>query len=293
MVFRFQRLRFSFIARDTIRFPAGAPANVLRGALGTVFRHTACVPECPGAKACERRHVCAYARIFEPAASGPGPSGLADWPRPFVFRARHLDGVVVQPGEPFWFDLHVFLLEPWVVEQFVITFREIGRQGLGPGRGRAGLSCAEPLGPSEITLDPPAIAPARIRVEFLTPTALKHEGGIAERPEFGILFARIRDRIGALSAIYGEGPLAIDFQSAGARAAQVRMTRCDIATVELSRRSSRTGQTHPIGGFTGAAEYEGELGEFLPYLEAARWTGAGRQTVWGNGEISVTALDRP
>ncbi|MCU1257176.1 MAG: hypothetical protein JWO80_61, partial [Bryobacterales bacterium] len=42
-----------------------------------------------------------------------------------------------------------------------------------------------------------------------------------------------------------------------------------------------------IGGFLGTAEYEGELAEFLPYLQAAKWTGVGRQSVWGKGEISV------
>jgi len=60
--------------------------------------------------------------------------------------------------------------------------------------------------------------------------------------------------------------------------------------VELARRSSRTGRVHPIGGFVGEAEYEGELGEFVPYLKAGKWVGVGRQTVWGKGEISVQAL---
>jgi hypothetical protein len=43
----------------------------------------------------------------------------------------------------------------------------------------------------------------------------------------------------------------------------------------------------------GSADYEGDLAEFLPFLEAARWTGVGRQTVWGNGEIHVIPFDSP
>ena len=46
-----------------------------------------------------------------------------------------------------------------------------------------------------------------------------------------------------------------------------------------------------MGGFIGEAEYEGEMAEFVPYLAAARWTGVGRQTVWGHGELEVTALE--
>jgi hypothetical protein len=64
------------------------------------------------------------------------------------------------------------------------------------------------------------------------------------------------------------------------------MSRCDIRQVSIERRSSRTGQRHPLGGFIGEAEYEGDLlHEFLPILRAAQWTGIGRQTVWGKGEI--------
>jgi hypothetical protein len=37
----------------------------------------------------------------------------------------------------------------------------------------------------------------------------------------------------------------------------------------------------------GEADYEGELGEFLPILRAAEYTGVGRQTVWGKGSIGV------
>ena len=66
------------------------------------------------------------------------------------------------------------------------------------------------------------------------------------------------------------------------------MTRCNIQHVETSRRSSRTGQIHSLGGFVGEAEYEGDLTEFVPYLRAAQWTGVGRQTAWGKGALVVT-----
>src|SRR5579864_5416949 len=115
MTFDLYALRFHFVARDSISFPPGGPANSLRGALGHALRKMACAPDCPGferrpTRDCELRAACAYARIFEPAALGPGPSGFADWPRPFVLRASHLDGCTVAPGEPFWFGLNLFEL---------------------------------------------------------------------------------------------------------------------------------------------------------------------------------------
>jgi hypothetical protein len=184
---------------------------------------------------------------------------------------------------------------------------------LGPARGKVELTTVSRLNQSgdphsliyengrietqsnrpPLTLD---LAPAselisRLRVQFLTPTELKSGHQIAARPEFAMLATRARDRISTLRDLYGEGALTLDFREFGARAASVKMTRCNIANVDIERRSTRTGQTHSIGGFIGEAEYEGDLREFLPFLKAAQWTGVGRQTVWGKGQIAIsTAL---
>ena len=127
----------------------------------------------------------------------------------------------------------------------------------------------------------------KVTVRFQTPTELKSAGGLAERPEFPIIFGRLRDRISTLRALYGAGALEIDFKGLGERAAQVQLRRSDLAWEQVKRKSGRTGQVHPIGGFTGEAEYVGHLAEFLPWLRAARWVGVGRQTVWGKGDVRV------
>jgi CRISPR/Cas system endoribonuclease Cas6 (RAMP superfamily) len=126
-------------------------------------------------------------------------------------------------------------------------------------------------------------------VKFTSATELKSGRRLAERPHFRVLFGRARDRVSALCSLYQDGPLDIDFRSMGQRAADVEMTRCEVQWRDVSRRSSRTGAVHPLGGFVGEAEYEGELTEFVPILKAAEWTGVGRHTVWGKGTIEVRA----
>lgn len=272
MTFAFERLRFHLRAQDALHFPAGTSANILRGGFGTVLPRID--PE-------------AYARIFAP--SHAGPSGLADPPRPFVFRAAHLDGRHIEPGETFHFDVHLFDQRQPAAPHFARAFEQLAREGFGPSRGRAELLTVEPLAAPELRFDEPGTADA-VRVRFVTPTELKTADGLADRPEFGVLFARLRDRISTLRALYGPGPLAIDFRAMARRAAGIEMTGCRIRQVSLGRRSSRTGQDHPLGGFTGEARYEGSLGEFLPYLYAGKWTGVGRQTVWGKGEIDTEPI---
>jgi len=206
----------------------------------------------------------AYSRFFAPRAAS-GPSGFADPPRPFVFR-------IFGPLEV---GLNLFLTREPAIELFTQVMAELGTLTSVSGTERLCLTLCAPDRPVE-----------RLRVRFLTPTELKG----AERPEFGGLLARIRDRVSTLRELYGEGPLAIDFKALGERANLVSMTRCELAPVVAERISRGTGQRHPMGGFTGFVEYEGDMAEFVPYLEIARWTGVGRQTVWGKGEIAYETL---
>lgn len=287
MTFEFQRARFQFRAATPLRFPPGKAGNTARGAFGGILRKQICLPRCNDAKTCDIRDACPYARVFAPqAAPGAGPSGLIDRPRPFVFRAAHLDGSTIRAGEKFHFDVHLFDVRDSALPNFVRAFEQLGQEGLGPSRGRADLMNVDQ---SHLVFDlASTVEPTtRARIRFVTPTELKNGREIADRPEFPILFGRLRDRISTLRALYGSGPLDIDFRAMGEAAAAVTMTRCELTHIDTERRSSRTAQRHPLGGFVGEAEYEGDLGPFVNYLKLGKWIGVGRQTVWGKGEIEV------
>ena len=248
MTFDCFALRFRFRAKQPIRFPHPA-ANAIRGALGFQLDPA----------------------LFAPAGT-TGPSGLRNRPRPFVLRASHLDGKAIEPGEEFEFGINVFYHD---------DPRTAGFEPVLADRAELIRSASERI---VIPLTPSAGPIVRVSVNFLTPTELKSEGGVADRPEFPILFGRIRERLNALRLFYGPGPYITEWPT---HAAHIRMTRCEIVWEKATRRSSRTGQTHPLGGFTGSADFEGDLTAFLPYLRAAHWTGVGRQTVWGKGQIAL------
>lgn len=310
LTFEFYRFRFHFRAAGPIYFPPYKSGNIVRGAFGGIFRKLVCIPECRDSKTCDVRTTCPYARVFEPqAARGEWPSGLADWPRPFVFRAAHLDAHTIPPGAAFYFDVHIFDTRDPALPYFVLAFAQLAREGLGPGRARAELTAVDQLdldgsktaqvfggnrswmgelaAPIAVDLAATPEHVDGVQVRFVTPTELKSDRQVVDRPEFGILFSRLRDRISTLRALYGGRPLEIDFRAMGERAATVRLARCELNGTEVDRLSSRTGQRHPLGGFVGEAEYEGDLNEFMPYLRLGKWVGVGRQTVWGKGEINI------
>ena len=296
-VFAFRAFRFEFQAQGPVFFPRGMAGNIFRGAFGQIFR-----------RICEGQADDLYARIFAPQSVN-GPSGFADAPRLFVLRPRDLEGHRFRPGDKFRLDVHFFDLDEGLLTHFILAFLQFAREGLGPGRVPVELITVWALmlerQPGEIvwsrTDDHSGILPAplaidlhptggptieRLRVEFRTPTELKSEGSIRTVPEFAVLFRRVRDRISTLASLYGQ-PLHFDFKALGEHAKTVWLTDSQLQWEQVQRRSSRTGQQHSLAGFVGWAEYEGELSEFVPWLQAGYWSGVGRQTVWGKGEIAV------
>jgi hypothetical protein len=338
--FSLYALRFQFTARGRLQFGSGkaahaldshvsaTAANLVRGGLGAALRRNSCPPTCPRPGECplslQPPTACSYARLFMPRASfeprvsrarsgvsqstgppsrGPRPSGLADWPRPFVLRTTHLEGETIEDGSSFHIGVHLFDLRAGAVSDLEAAFSGWGRHGLGLNRTEALLTAVEGASePLHLFLDPSADPVSRIMVHFLTPTELKSHsllpaspqesssGAGKSLPPFELLAARIRDRLSTLSALYGGGPLPIDFRGFTQRAAEVQTVGGALHQVAAERSSRRTGQTHSLGGFVGHVEYQGDLAEFLPYLQAAAFTGVGRQTVWGKGEIRVASV---
>ena len=259
MIFRLRTRRFDLLAVNRVSFPAGSAANTLRGTLGKLLWGSP-----------------AFSAHFAPRLS-TGPSGLADPPRPFVLRAAHLNGAVFEPGQSFHFDVNIFDSRAALEETFARALSEPAATGI-----RLLHDPAPPVWQS-LDLNPASPATA-VTIAFRTPTDLKGKLTPGEIP-FAVLFARVRDRIATLSTLYGDGPLAIDFKGMATRAAAVRNVSSELFYCHVNRQSKSSGNTHPLGGFTGLADYEGDLTEFIPWLHAAWWTGVGRHTVWGNGVI--------
>ena len=216
------------------------------------------------------------ADIFSPRAAN-GPSGFGDRPRPFVLRAAALEGQRFDRGERFTLGVNAFLP---AFQKFRQTFERV----------KWPLVEARELAPVSLALAAEKAASrgvSGIKVRFLTPTELKDGGEVLREPRFDVLLKRARDRISALCALYQGGAPEADYQALGDSARAVTLTSSHIEDIAVERLSSRTGQTHSIGGFIGEADYEGDLTPFIPWLEAAGWTGVGRLTVWGNGWIST------
>ncbi|MFL6451279.1 MAG: CRISPR system precrRNA processing endoribonuclease RAMP protein Cas6 [Bryobacteraceae bacterium] len=266
-------LTYRFRALDPFAFPAFLTGNVFRGALGSFLQSA---------------NSAAYRVLFEPTE--PGSTAGKTPPRPFVLRSRTVEGQNYSPGEIFSVQLNLFLTRVELVDALSAALTAMGDAGFGPTRSRAALLLPPEQVRHSLRLDE-AFEPTRsLRVCFQTPTELKSNGEISPPGPFFVLVEQVYERLRRLITLYGSGDPGQNLKSLCKDARSIALTGTDLRPIEVSRRGTRLGQTHPLGGFLGWAEYSGNLGPFLPLLQAASFIGVGRHTVWGNGEISSKRL---
>ncbi len=303
------------VAREHVIAPADRLPNMLRGAFEMAFRRLVChdvTLDCP---VCPLLGQCPYPAVFRPSPP-PGSDRLSkaqDLPRPFVFEppVTHADRLAA--GDELRIGLTVFGTANRWVPYLVVALRALAERGLGPTRGQLFLTRVTALGPSiaheVFDVGSNVVRPStdglrlpnlvalisdsdarRVRVRFLTPTTLKREGRLVERPSFADLVCRIRDRLSSLAAFFGDGPLDMDFAGVGRVAANVCTAECHTEWVRRTRRSSRTGHVHELSGFVGEAVYEGDLGPWMPLLRMGEAVHVGKYAVWGNGRLRLEAV---
>jgi hypothetical protein len=275
--------RIELEAQDDLELPEGGEANLFRGALGAALRRICGCEECRGREA--EGEKCWYRRLFKPRWP-EGPSGYRDAPRPFVLRWRRGDLSVTRAQT---IELNLFLFEPdnalWGV--FEQAFKLAGARGLGPKRTKLKLIRLERLRQICLPVDGEPVS-GNLRVEFTTPTELKYSAVVLDRPQFAPLINRLAERVHALGSLYQGWPEGTDYGDLLTCVQEVKLADWQWQRQDSFRRSSSNGHIHSIGGFKGWAEYSGPVGRFLPLLEIGYWTGVGRQTVWGKGEIRVS-----
>ena len=269
--FEFYSVTFQFRAQDPFAFPAFLTGNVFRGALGSFLQSA---------------NPSAYGVLF-----GSGAPVGSTPPRPFVLRCRNLDGRSFSPRQIFSLRLNLFLPDLDLLQPLTAAFTAMGDAGFGPTRGRATLLLPPEHAWHSLRLDEPLETTRKIRVYFHTPTELKNKGEISVPGSFDVLFGQVYTRLNRLNTLYGSGEIPLNQNALRKQARSVQLSSASISRVDVSRRGTRLGQTHPLGGYIGSADYSGDLTPFVLLLKAASFTGVGRHTVWGNGEISTERLE--
>ncbi|HSV32266.1 MAG TPA: CRISPR system precrRNA processing endoribonuclease RAMP protein Cas6 [Atribacteraceae bacterium] len=308
---------FFRIARYRITLAAGKQGLILppykgatfRGGFGTVFRRIACAVRGQDCLSCLLKAQCPYAYIFEtsPPENSQALSKYESIPRPFVLEPPTETKTFYAPGETLDFQLLLFGRAIQYLPYFIVVFREMGETGLGRGRRPFVLTKMAALGRQEAveiysaqtntirhldqsdTYCPPQFPPpSQIQVNFITPVRLIDDGACATVPEFHILFRQIMRRISALAYFHHGQRLEADYGGLAARSRQINLSANKTSWQELERYSRRQDQRINIGGLVGAAAYQGNLTEFMPWLALGEYVHVGKNTVFGLGKYELT-----
>jgi hypothetical protein len=287
--------------------------SVLRGAFGITLRRLVCHDLALACRACPLEVTCPYPQTFEPRppAGAERLSALQDVARPFVFDPPTDERAEFAPGEAVSFGLVTIGRASRLVPYFVSAFRNLADEGLGPRRARFDLAEVAALdargtatalyqdtsplvrlaAPTLRTRDlvrPDDAERTRVTLRFVTPLELKDQGAPVRRPDLGPIVRRLRDRANMLSTFFGDAPLALDFRGLALLADGVRLVEERTRTVQVNRRSSRTGQRHDVGGLLGEATYEGAaIPALMPLLRLGEAIHVGKHAAFGNGRVEV------
>lgn len=308
------RLRFHCEADTPLHLGGLQAGSNLRGALVEVMRRATCAgdPSDPAHMA-----VCPVCWLVA-AQEHPGQER-----RGYTLAPPLLKDFALRPGETFSFHITLFSSAMRYLPYFVLALPEVGRAGVGPGRGRFTLKsivAESPQGlehhvlaegenvvrlPAAAISHPELVQSAaviagridptqpRLGIHYLTPLRLVVDGRLLKSPDFGVLFARLLERLDDLAIQYAEGERRSpdELQRLWGLANRVRLVESQAAWADIPSGSSRSGQRTWISGLIGLAWYSAPVEiwpELLPWLLWGEIAQVGKDTAKGNGVFRIS-----
>jgi len=289
--------------------------STFRGGFGMALKKIACKTGDAECSSCMEYRACPYIYIFNtPPPPETEMMRLYDAaPHPFILEPPFDNRRFFQPGDHLAFGLSLLGRGIEHRDLFWDAFEEMGKTGIGKGKGRFKICGIRPAKGDAETADAGQEAELRedvcirkihfferglerdngggrgqISLNFLTPTRIQ----IQSRPITDIPFhALIRSLLRRASLLYyfhgGGDPSAWDFHGWIERATPVRQMKCDLHWYDWERYSSRQAARMSLGGVVGEVEFDGDIGPFLPLLRAGEILHVGKGTAFGLGKYTV------
>jgi hypothetical protein len=302
--FRFGVFRFVIRAAEPLHLPR-YKGSTFRGGLGRFFREAVCINPKQDCRECILHKSCAYSYCFETPADDSGNVRYSNWPHPYVLEPPLEGNGEFQRGERMELQLVLIGRGLGYLPFFILVIELLGKNGIGKGRGRyileqvvSGDGTTVYSGDRRSSLAPfPVCAfrelsdryvgvnPENVTVRFLTPARIKHHGHFIDEINFKVLITNLTRRMSLLSLYHcGE-----EFNASAiiGKSRDIKTSMSDLHWHDWERYSSRQETRMSLGGFIGQVKFEGELGEFLPYLKLGEYLHVGKQTSFGLGKYII------
>jgi len=237
-------------------------------------------------------------------------------PHPFIITPPLEEKRDYQMGETLSFELTLIGKSIDYLPYFIYTFDELGRMGIGKGKGKYQLEEVRASQIGERSKDKGErgeiiysgkekvlhgnyraicigdlssfdLSPSILHLTFLTPTRLKFDGRLSPTLEFHILFRNLLRRISLLSYFHCGEELKLDFKGIIENSKAVRVQKENLSWFDWERYSNRQETKMMMGGFIGSITFEGNLKEFMPFLHLGEYIHVGKGTSFGLGKYEI------
>ncbi|MCS7214794.1 MAG: CRISPR system precrRNA processing endoribonuclease RAMP protein Cas6 [Thermodesulfovibrio sp.] len=323
MIINYQKFKFIMEAIEEIHLPY-YKGSAFRGGFGNVFRKITCILKKQDCTECLLKSRCIYAYVFEtfPSSSAQimNMQKYEKIPHPFVIEppeinSKNSDSKIYQPGSKFEF--HLILIGKAIdyLPYFIYTFHELGKTGIGKGRGRYKIleiiKCKKDDGewinevsifshtkkmikqtqsdtiyiPEEFNI---SHSKYNLSLRFVTPLRIKYMRDLVTMPEFHILIRNLLRRLLLLYYFHCEGrEPQWNHKEIINHAESVVIESSKLKWFDWERYSSRQDTRMKLGGLMGSITYYGNIESFLPFIQAGEILHIGKNTSFGLGKYLI------
>lgn len=320
--FAYQKFDFNIKPQEILILPP-YKGSTLRGGFGITFKKIVCAVKGGKCSDCILKEKCIYSYVFET----PPPSDTkimrkyTSAPHPFIIEPPPEKKRQYTPEDEIIFGLTLLGRAIDYLPYFIYTFDELGKTGIGKGRGKYKLQTVtnsgaeidsedesriiyssetktlKPVTPSVISFTPTSQKKEThtsklLTLNFLTPARILYNKHLILDLEFHIL---IRNLLRRLSLLYyfhcGGDPSEWDFKGIIEKAQGVKVKTSNLKWYDWERYSARQETKMKMGGFVGDITFEGDIEPFMDLVKAGEVLHIGKGTGFGLGKYEIT-LDR-
>ncbi|HBE44115.1 MAG TPA: CRISPR-associated protein Cas6 [Deltaproteobacteria bacterium] len=309
----YQKFLFSIEAQDALSLPY-YKGSTFRGGFGNAFRRVVCALKKKECKECMLASRCIYAYIFETSphedANLMNMNKYEKIPHPFIIEPPEETHRTYKPGDSLSFNLVLIGRATDYLPYFIFTFEELGKIGIGRGRGKYRLTKVETgkkelvyssddktvraATPEELyiqeTFDFSGRLEKTIKIKFLTPARISYQRSLTADLKFHILIRNLLRRLNLLHYFHCEKTIpAWDHKELIKEAEKISTETGSFRWLDWERYSSRQNVKMKMGGITGEITYKGNMEPFMPILEAGEIVHIGKGTSFGLGRYEISS----
>ncbi len=305
----YQKYTLSITAEEELHLPY-YKGSTFRGGFGNMFRRIVCALRRQDCLDCILKRSCIYAYVFE--TSPPDNTSVMNMhkyekiPHPFVIEPPEGNDKHYEPGSTVIFNLLLIGRAIDYLPYFIYTFEELGKVGIGKGRGKYNLTevrvadkdgrivymkkdrIIRPLKPSILNFPDFIISDkiSSVTLRFITPLRIKYNRDLVVTPDFHILIRNLLRRLGLLYYFHcaGHEP-SWNHKEIIDHAHTVSISSSSLRWYDWERYSSRQDSRMRLGGLIGEITYIGNIEPFIPLLKAGEIMHIGKGTSFGLGRF--------